>query len=312
LKTALVWLLVLVVVSMIVLPHSFVYAKSKAEKSITKAIGRAVEGNWKAIDMVNISKTNDNGTITVYNKTGGVPIPTPTPSPVPPNPLPPSGNVSKVCLVGDFKDGIVVSKMKDCNVKISLGDSGYGSNLNLLKSLGFTKCVIGNHDSEEDGSSAIYQEALAYCGDHWSLKISNGHVLILGFNTNGDQSIQLSVAKKSLADSKVMENVSTVIFVSHKGGHVPPNSHHPAEAATLYKQLEAIVPTNVKLIEVFGHNHVSSSAPSMNWYQAGAGGKSFYSCGTDAVWTYCDNKNESYLELTISNSDGATAAKFIK
>jgi len=37
--------------------------------------------------------------------------------------------------------------MKDCNLKIGLGDLGYGSDLSYFKSLNFNKCVIGNHDA---------------------------------------------------------------------------------------------------------------------------------------------------------------------
>lgn len=323
------WILVLVVVSMVLVPHSFVNAKSskdkKARDAIVKAIGKAVEGKYSTIDMVNISKKNDNSTITVYNKTVSV-TPPPPPPPTcmtgwhydttakecvqditPPPPPPPTGNISKVCLVGDLKGSTVPNLMKNCNIKVGLGDLGYGSDLSYFKGLKFDKCVVGNHDSTEDGSSSIYKEALAYCGDHWSLKIGNS-TMVIGLNTNGDVTSQVQAAQKIISQSS---GIKTIILISHKGGHVPPNSHHPAEAATLYKQLEALIPTNVKLIEVFGHNHVSSSAPSQNWYQAGAGGKSFYSCGTDAIWTFCDNSKVGYLELTVSNKDGTTAAKFV-
>jgi hypothetical protein len=311
-KVAIAWLLVLVVVSMIVLPHSFVQAKSKQEKAITKAIGRAVEGNWKAIDMVNISKFNDNSTLTVYNKTVVV-VPPQPPNP-PPNPPPtPSGNISKVCLVGDLKGSTVPNMMKanGCNYKIGLGDLGYASDLSYFKGLKFDRCVIGNHDSPEDGSSSIYQEALAYCGDHWNVKIGQS-ALILGFNTNGDISGQVSVAKNILQNSNLMTNVKTVVLVSHKNGHVFPNAHHPAEASALYTQLESIIPTGVMLYEISGHNHDNAAAPAKHWYIAGAGGRSFYACGQDIDWTFCDNTHVGYLELTIDNTNGNTAATFIK
>jgi predicted phosphodiesterase len=314
-KVSIAWLLVLVVVSMIVLPHSFVDAKSKdkkAKSAIIKAIGKAVEGKYSTIKLIQLSKSNVTGYVLAYNNTKAVPPPVVLPNP-PPNPPPtPSGNISKVCLVGDLSGSTVPNLMKanGCDLKIGLGDLGYQSDLSYFKGLKFDKCVVGNHDATEDGSSAIYKEALAYCGDHWSLKIVNGTTLILGFNTNGDITTQVQSAKTAISQNPQVQNI---ILVSHKGGHVPPNSHHPAEASTLYKQLEPLIPSSIKLYEIFGHNHVSSAAPSKNWYQAGAGGKSFYSCGTDdVVWTYCDNKSLQYLELTISNSDGATAAKFIK
>jgi len=197
-------------------------------------------------------------------------------------------------------------KANGCNYKIGLGDLGYASDLSYFKGLKFDKCVIGNHDATEDGSSSIYKEALSYCGDHWSLKIGKSS-LILGLNTNGIISDQLKAVNAAISSSGILKNI---VVVTHKGGHVPPSSHHPAEASSLYSQIEKLIPTGVQLVEVYGHNHVSSSAPSMNWYQAGAGGKSFYSCGTDSVWTYCDNKSLQYLELTIDNLNGNTVANF--
>jgi len=324
-----VGLIAILVIGLITsVPLTGTFAKSnkdkKARDAIIKAIGKATEGKYSSIKLVAISKSNVTGFIIAYNNTKSV---TPPPPPPPncnpdehlengkcvPNPVPPvpTGQTTKACFLGDFKDDSVVKKMTDCNVKVALGDMGYGSNINLLKSLNFDKCVIGNHDATEDGSKALYQEALAYCGDHWSQKIANNTVLILGFNTNGDVSTELSAAKASLSDTKNMQNVKTVIIVSHKGGHVPPNSHHPAEAKGLYQQIEQSVPSSVKLIEIYGHNHVSSSAPSKNWYQAGAGGKSHYECGTDAIWTFCDNTHYGYLQLTVDNKNGTTMAKFV-
>jgi len=307
-------LLVLLVISIALVPHSLVNAKSKDSKArdaIIKAIGKSVEGRYSQIKLIQLSKSNVSGYILAYNTTKAVPLP-PPPSPPPtptPTPVPnPTGPTTKVCLVGDLKGSTIPSKMKDCALKIGLGDLGYGSDLSYFKGLHFDRCVAGNHDTKEDGSSSLESETLAYCGDHWSQKIGNS-TLILGFNTNGDVSAQVKAAQSALSQNTQLK---TVILLSHKGGHVPPNSHHPAEASTLYKSLENSIPSGIKIFEVFGHNHVSSSAPSKNWYQAGAGGKSFYECGTDSVWTYCDNKTLQYLELTISNNDGSTTAKFVK
>jgi hypothetical protein len=291
------------------LPNTSVLAKSKDSKAkdkIIKAIGKAVEGKYSTIKLIQLSKSNVSAYVVVYNTTQKQQPPNPTPQPTPvPTPTP-TGPITKVCLVGDLKGSTVPNMMKDCNLKIGLGDLGYASDLSYFKGLKFDKCVIGNHDSPEDGSSAIYKEALAYCGDHWSLKIGTA-TLILGFNTNGDVSAQVEAIHSALSQNTQLK---TVILVSHKGGHVPPNSHHPAEASTLYKSLENSIPSGIRTFEVFGHNHVSSAAPSMNWYQAGAGGKSFYSCGTDAVWTFCDNTHVGYLELTIDNLNGNTVANF--
>ncbi len=302
-------LLSLILVSATVLSHVDAKSKdSKAKSAIIKAISRAVEGKYSTIKLIQLSKSNVSGYVTIYNITSPLPSPTPTPTPIP-VPLP-TGPTTKVCLVGDLKGSDVPNLMKDCNLKIGLGDLGYADTLSWFKSLNFNHCSIGNHDSLEDSTSAMYKEALAYCGDHWSFK-PTPNVLILGFNTNSDPSIQVNWAKKQLSDTNNMANVKTVIFVSHKAGHVPPNSHHPAEASSLYKQVEALIPSSIKLFEVAGHNHLSSASDTMRWYQAGSGGKSFYSCGTDAVFNFCDNKNLAFLQLTIDNSNGNTVAHFI-
>jgi hypothetical protein len=330
-KIAIIWALVLTTIAMMIVPHSFVQAATNpntvAKTKITAAIDKAVNGQWKGICEDAITTGFNQSLKIVYDKNNtrcnGTLIPSPQPptclptehienGKCVPNPVPPTptGDKTIVCLIGDLKGSTVPNMMNKggCNYKIGLGDLGYQSDLSYFKSLNFNKCVIGNHDSTEDGSSSIYKEALAYCGDHWSLKIGNS-TLILGFNTNGDISSQVASARSVISSNT---QVKTIILVSHKAGHVPPNSHHPAEAASLYAQLESIIPANVHLYEVVGHNHVSSAAPSKNWYQAGAGGKSFYGCGTDSVWTYCDNKNLQYLELVINNTDGTTKAQFVK
>src|SRR5678809_1337458 len=98
LTSVLAWVLVLLVISIALVPHSFVDAKSKDKKArdaIVKAIGKAVEGKYSSIDMINISKVNDNSTLTVWNKSAVV-VPPPQPPNPPPNPpLAPTANVSK-------------------------------------------------------------------------------------------------------------------------------------------------------------------------------------------------------------------------
>lgn len=333
-KSVIAVLLLLVVLSLVV-PHSLVDAKSakdsKAHRDIDKAIGRAVEGKFSTVKTVNISTyAAPNVSLTVWNKTSSgslPPIITP-PEPqvcnknehlengtcvpdttVPPVVTPAEGY--KVCMVGDFKDSKVFDAMStnDCDYRVAVGDNGYGSDLSLLKSIHPDKCVIGNHDSVEDESAAIEKEALAYCGNSWWVKFGST-TLLLGFNTNGDTTKQLNAAGKLLNNSQFMSGVKNVIAVSHKGGHIFPSAHHPAEAKTFYTDLEKAIPNTVKLFEINGHNHDSAAAPLKGWYVAGNGGKSFYACGNDKDWTYCDNKTISYLEATIPNS-GDIAFHFV-
>jgi hypothetical protein len=45
--------------------------------------------------------------------------------------------------------------------------------------------------------------------------------------------------------------------------------------------------------------------------QAGAGGRSHYDCGTNAVWTFCNNAVYGYLLVTIDNNSGDITTQFI-
>lgn len=281
---------------------------SKARRDINKAIGRATEGAFSSVKTVNISTyTAPNESITVYNKSSSGSLPPiivpPAPEPTPPPVIPTSG--FKLCMVGDFKDAKVFDAMKTngCNYRVGIGDLGYGKNLDLVKSIKPDKVVCGNHDSAEDESATIEKECLAYSGNSWWVKFGSAN-LMLGFNTNGDLTKQLNAAKSLFNNSQFMTGVKNVIAVSHKGGHVFPNAHHPAEAKTFYADLEKAIPSGVKLLEISGHNHNDAAAPLKGWYIAGNGGKSFYACGNDKDWTYCNNKTVSYLEATIPD-DGS-------
>jgi hypothetical protein len=212
-------------------------------------------------------------------------------------------------MVGDFKDSKVFDAMKTngCNYRIALGDNGYASDLKTLKSIAPDRCVPGNHDAKEYGSASLEKEALAYCGNSWWTKFGSSTVM-LGFNTNGNLTKQLTAAKNLLYDGEFMSGVKNVIAVSHKGGHVFPSAHHPAEAKTFYADFEKAIPAGVKLISIAAHNHNDAAAPTKGWYVAGNGGKSFYACGNDKDWTYCNNKTISYLEATIPDSSNNSIA----
>lgn len=288
---------------------------SKARRDIDKSIGRAVEGAFSKVKTVNISTyAVPNEVNTVYNKTSSGSLP-PIITPPPPV-IPPTTDTEgyKICMVGDFKDTAIWETMmagKGCDYRVAVGDMGYGKSLDLLKKIAPDKCVIGNHDSAEDESATIEKEALAYCGNSWWVKFGTT-TLLLGFNTQGDTTKQLNAAKNLFNNSQIMSGVKNVIAVSHKGGHVFPNAHHPAEAKDFYASLEKAIPAGVKLMQVAGHDHNSAAAPLKGWYIAGNGGKSFYACGNDKDWTYCNNKTVSYLEATILKSDpGQIAVHFI-
>lgn len=302
---------------------------SKARRDINEGMGRATEGKFSDIKTVNISTySNPNETITVYNLSSkGSILPRPIIPQEPPVcnrsehlangtcvPDTPSTNPDsgyKICMVGDFKDARVFDAManQSCNYKIALGDNGYGKNLDLLKSIKPDKAICGNHDSAEDESTAIEKECVAYAGDSWWVKFGNA-TLMLGFNTNSDLTKQLNAAKNLISNSQFMQGVKNVITVSHKSGHVFPNAHHPAEAKTFYANLEKAIPSGIRMLQFSAHNHNSAAASNEGWYVAGSGGKSFYSCGIDQNWTFCNNKAIAYAQATIGN-DGKIIVNFI-
>src|ERR1043165_9989614 len=108
-KLLLVGLISILAIALVTSHATFAKSKvdKKAEKAIDKAIGKATEGKYSTIDMVNVSKFNDNATITVYNKTGGSVITPPSPPPVPPPNPPPVSNGFKLCMVGDLSGSAV-------------------------------------------------------------------------------------------------------------------------------------------------------------------------------------------------------------
>jgi hypothetical protein len=283
---------------------------SKARNDFIKKAGRAVEGKWSKIEISNMSLFGSNSTITFYNKTKTVIIP-PTPTPEPTPTPTPTGNTTTVCTVGDLSGSTVPNKMKGCDVKIGIGDLGYSKDLSYFKGLNFDKCVIGNHDAKEDGDSdPIVKEALAYCGDHWTLAIGNG-TLLIGMNTNGDIPSQITAINQAL---QIASGIKTVVLISHKPCYTSPNSHHPVESniKTLCESLVNSIPQGLKVYYVAAHNHQMASTVDGLKFVSGAGGRSHYACSTDNIWNFCDDKNYGYLEMKIDNNNGNIGTKFVK
>jgi hypothetical protein len=198
--------------------------------------------------------------------------------------------------------------MKDCNLKVGLGDLGYQDSLSYFKSLGFDRCLQGNHESaNEDGSTSIEKETQGYCGDSWSMRVGNATILF-GFNTNGNLNNQLTMAKQV-----PLTGIKTVFVLSHKPCYTSPNSHHPVESnvKTFCDALAKTIPTGVKIYYIAGHNHQMASTTDGLKFISGGGGKSHYDCGVDNLWNFCNNTSYGYLEVTIGNTNGATATKFI-
>lgn len=265
--------------------------------------------------VFSVEVQDDDGATTLKAITVNVPTVTPTPAPT-------TGTV-KILLVGDVDNGdsgkkvFAGVKARNANNTVVLGDLGYDDNLAWFKSTYGTlgnklNCVIGNHDSPEDGNSAIYTEAKQYCSESYYFKKNN--VLFFGINTNGDLAKQQAGVTTLLKNTQFMTGIKSVHLMSHKGCVTPPNSHHPASESSgvvnMCNAIKAAVPAGVTFYGDSAHNHVLSQSADLKYKQSGAGGRSHYSCGTSTAFPWCNNVNYGFLEYTIK-PDGTTTHQFV-
>jgi predicted phosphodiesterase len=304
-------------------------SEKKVLDKITTAMLKASEGKPSTIKMLNMSKNGVAGVATFWNTTKSV---TPPPPPPPvcketehlennkcvPNPPPPKpGNFTVVDFVGDIKGSSVrdaVAKHNP-NIVFALGDLTYDKTVDAFKSGWYdyfvqkgvlVKCTVGNHDSdEEEKGQKIVAQAIALCGDSWWLKV--GHVLFLGYNTNGNIQNQLDGTQKVLNNQTIMSGVTHIVSMSHKNGHVPDKSHHPVEAAKLYAGLESMM---THLYEVNAHNHFLAKNANGFWFISGGGARSHYECATGNGWSMCNNTDYGFLEFKLDKTTGDITANF--
>jgi hypothetical protein len=239
-----------------------------------------------------------------------IPTPTPTPTPVP------SNESKKVIVVGDVADTSSGNKVynaikaQNADYVFVLGDLGYGKVSWFKSTYGSsdkTYCIIGNHEAaNEDGSSSIEKEMLAFCGNSYWIK--NGATLFVMLNTNDPKLGELAdKTNKVFSNSTIMSGVNTVHIMSHKPCAVPPNSHHGVEVKSLCDSLK--IP-NLTVFYDQAHNHVYSESADKKYKQIGTGGKSHYSCGTSTAFPYCNDSDFGYLVYTIK-PDGTTTSQFL-
>ena len=167
-------------------------------------------------------------------------------------------------------------------------------------------CLIGNHDSEENGNPKIAKEALEYCGDHWYLKIANNSTLLIGLNTNGNTSLQTNWGQSLVTNATLMKGIKNVMLLAHKPAHTPPGSDHKGEDSTI-KMVSAItsnISKNIQVYEIAAHNHLMAKSSNGLWFISGAGGKSLYQFTADSGWPFVNNKEYGYLQIKINNTDG--------
>ncbi|MGC2441311.1 MAG: metallophosphoesterase [Nitrososphaeraceae archaeon] len=196
---------------------------------------------------------------------------------------------------------------------IALGDLCYKRDLTNFtltysdfKNTNKLECVIGNHDSEENGNLRILNQALEYCGDHWYRKVANNSTLLIGLNTNGNTTLQENWGQALITNSSFMKGIVNVIILAHKPAHTPPGSDHMPENSTV-KMFSAIVnsaPKNVRVFEVAAHNHLMAESSNGQWFISGAGSKRLYNFSPDSNWPFVNNKVQGYLQFKINNTDG--------
>jgi predicted phosphodiesterase len=227
-----------------------------------------------------------------------------------------SEDITVIDAVGDidcsssFHDGILNDKP---NLFIVLGDLCYKKDLTNFtitysdfRNTNKLECVIGNHDSEENGNLRILNQALEYCGDHWYRKVANNSTLLIGLNTNGNTTLQTNWGQVLVTNSSLMKGIVNVIILAHKPAHTPPGSDHIPENSTV-KMFSAIVnstPNNIRVFEVTAHNHLMAGSSNGQWFISGAGNKKLYNFSPDSDWPFVNNKEQGYLQFKINNTDG--------
>ena len=167
-------------------------------------------------------------------------------------------------------------------------------------------CLIGNHDSEEDGNLIILNQTQEYCGDHWYRKIANDTILLIGLNTNGDTILQTKWGQSLVTNATLMKGIKNVLLLAHKPAHTPPESHHPAESSTIrmISNIEGNISKSIQVYEIAAHNHFMAESSDGRWFITGAGGRSHYEGTTNLEWPFVNKIDYGYLQFKINNTDG--------
>ena len=195
---------------------------------------------------------------------------------------------------------------------IALGDLCYKPDLtnftniygDLIK-VNKLACMVGNHDSEEDGNSELLNQTLELCGDHWYRKIANDTTLLIALNTNGDTESQTKWGQSVVTNGTLMNGIKNVFLLAHKPAHTP-ESHHPARNSTIVmlSGIESNISKSIQVYEISAHNHIMAESSNGRWFISGAGGRSHYEGETSQEWPYVNTKNYGYLQIRINNTDG--------
>jgi hypothetical protein len=224
-------------------------------------------------------------------------------------------SVTVINAVGDIEcfnhlDNQVKSDNPD--LFIALGDLCYKPELTNFRTIygdlikeNKLACVVGNHDSEENGNPELENQTLELCGDHWYRKIANETSLLIGLNTNGDTKSQTKWGQSLVTNGTLMKGIKNVFLLTHKPAHTP-ESDHPARKSTIgmLAGIESNISKSVQVYEISAHNHIMAESSNGHWFISGAGGRSHYDGETSSEWPYVNTKNYGYLQIRINNTDG--------
>lgn len=227
-----------------------------------------------------------------------------------------STNITVIDTVGDIdcSNNLPAQVEKDNpTLFIAIGDLCYKKDLTNfkntyadLKNGNKLACLIGNHDSEEDGNLIILNQTQEYCGDHWYRKIANDTTLLIGLNTNGDTISQTKWGQSLVTNATLMKGIKNVLLLAHKPAHTPPQSHHPVENSTIgmISNIEGNISKSIQIYEIAGHNHFMAESSDGRWFITGAGGRSHYEGSTSSEWPFVNKIDYGYLQIRINNTDG--------
>lgn len=199
------------------------------------------------------------------------------------------------------------------DILIILGDLCYKSNLKVFNATyGHFKegnklaCLIGNHDSKEDGSSKLLNNTREYCGDHWYRKIANDTTLLIGLNTNGDTESQTKWGQSLVTNGTLMKGIKNIFFLAHKPAHTPPESHHSVRNSTIEMLLgiQSNISKSIEVYEIAAHNHLMAESSNGRWFISGGGGRSNHDATNSPEWPFVNTKSYGYLQIRINNTDG--------
>lgn len=290
--------------------------QKKAFEEITKAIDRAVEGNWSNIDQFELSQFDNNDTEVIKNDT--LPIPEPLPCTddqhldngicVPNEPpkdndtdtTPNATRNATVIVVGDLDNKKVLGAITNANADYCffLGDleySDFEAFEDYLDICPVVKWVIGNHDDDPKFDNM----------ETWNVK--TGQVLWIGFSSEGNYAEQKQIVQSYFNNQTLMQDVKAIHLLSHKPQDQPhPNSHHGLEKGVedFSNFVEQITPQGVVLLKEWGHNHDFAESADGLEKEIGIGGREHYTCGTNTAWPVCINDEFGYYKYTVNLDTG--------